>query len=234
MRISKKDLKFLLRFQRFAAFTLAEVLITLAIIGVVAAVTIPSLLNETNDKETVVKLKKIYSDLNAATNYMVAENGPIKSWDWDSGDSTMESIMDGYKKYLKIDKACPFISPFSCYIETNWKALNGNSYFTYFHGGDGYYNILQDGSYIKFYKILDPASYGAQLNNQTPRIEIVVNLNGNKPPNQVGRDVFFFFLTQERGVMPPYYSYVGLTHCDSSSTGTACTGKVLKEDAINY
>ena len=43
------------------AFTLAEVLITLAIIGVVAAMTIPTLISDFQEKVTVTKLQKVYS-----------------------------------------------------------------------------------------------------------------------------------------------------------------------------
>ena len=43
------------------AFTLAEVLITLGIIGVVAAMTLPTVVNKYKEKETVTKLKKFYS-----------------------------------------------------------------------------------------------------------------------------------------------------------------------------
>ena len=45
------------------AFTLAEVLITLAIIGVVAAMTIPTLINNYQKKQTVTQLKKAYTTL---------------------------------------------------------------------------------------------------------------------------------------------------------------------------
>jgi len=45
-------------------FTLAEVLITLGIIGVVAAITIPGLVNHYQKKETANKLKKVYAELN--------------------------------------------------------------------------------------------------------------------------------------------------------------------------
>ena len=59
------------------AFTLAEVLITLVIIGVIAAITIPSLINKTNEQETVVAVKKAYSILSQAYQRIVAENGEI-------------------------------------------------------------------------------------------------------------------------------------------------------------
>ena len=48
------------------AFTLAEVLITLGIIGVVASMTLPALINQTRAKELQTGLKKAYSVLQTA------------------------------------------------------------------------------------------------------------------------------------------------------------------------
>ena len=62
------------------AFTLAEVLITLGIIGVVAALTMPSLIADHREKETVAKLKKVYSTLDNA--YMLARNEHCETADW--------------------------------------------------------------------------------------------------------------------------------------------------------
>ncbi len=62
-------------------FTLAEVLITLAIIGVVAALTIPTVVRNYQKQQTVVKLKKVYSVLNQAFNNSQAENGMYQTWD---------------------------------------------------------------------------------------------------------------------------------------------------------
>lgn len=62
-------------FKKFTAFTLAEVLITLGIIGVVAALTIPALMNQTNDKEFIVAWKKAYSSISNGYNQAVMDNG---------------------------------------------------------------------------------------------------------------------------------------------------------------
>lgn len=48
------------------AFTLAEVLITLGIIGVVAAMTLPTLINSYKKQQTVTHLQKVYTSLNQA------------------------------------------------------------------------------------------------------------------------------------------------------------------------
>ena len=59
-------------------FTLAEVLITLVIVGVIAAMTIPTLMNNTNKQEYVSRLKKTYSTMAQATNRIIAEEGKPK------------------------------------------------------------------------------------------------------------------------------------------------------------
>ncbi len=66
-----------LSIKRFFAFTLAETLIVMGIIGVVAALTIPNLNSSTADKEKVAKLKKVYSNLEDAVGRSEAVYGPM-------------------------------------------------------------------------------------------------------------------------------------------------------------
>lgn len=62
------------------AFTLAEVLITLAIIGVVAAMTIPTLMQKTDRREKVAAVKSSYSQLSQAVKMATALNGNVDKW----------------------------------------------------------------------------------------------------------------------------------------------------------
>lgn len=62
------------------AFTLAEVLIALTIIGVVAAVTIPSLMQAQTEQATVTKVKKYYHVLSQAFDMAVTDYGPPSDW----------------------------------------------------------------------------------------------------------------------------------------------------------
>ncbi len=64
------------------AFTLAEVLITLAIIGIVAAITIPAVVQEYKKKVTSTKLKKFYSVMTQAIKLSEIDNGELLSWDF--------------------------------------------------------------------------------------------------------------------------------------------------------
>jgi len=91
-----------------AAFTLAEVLITLGIIGVVAALTIPSLIANYKDKETIVKLKKVYSVLSQAYQRAVFDNGAPDSWNLvAAGDSQgAQNLANTLNQYLNVGKNC--------------------------------------------------------------------------------------------------------------------------------
>ena len=59
------------------AFTLAEVLITLGIIGVVASMTLPALIQKNNAKALEVAFKKSYSNLYSAFNQVIADGYPV-------------------------------------------------------------------------------------------------------------------------------------------------------------
>ena len=65
-----------------AAFTLAEVLITLGIIGVVAALTIPNVVSNYKKKVVETRLAKLYSVLNQAVELSEEKNGACTTWEW--------------------------------------------------------------------------------------------------------------------------------------------------------
>ena len=92
-------------FRRFKGFTLAEVLITLVIIGVIAAMTIPTLINKTNNHEYISRLKKAYSTMAQATNRIIAEEGNPRA-DIGGWATSTEAIFNMYKKYLNNAKIC--------------------------------------------------------------------------------------------------------------------------------
>ena len=79
-------------------FTLAEVLITLVIIGVIGALTVPALIQNTQKQEYVSALKKAYSTLSQVTQQIIAEEGsPSASGSW---SENLDSLYSAYKKRL--------------------------------------------------------------------------------------------------------------------------------------
>ena len=84
------------------AFTLAETLIVMGIIGVVAAFTIPNVNKNTGRAETVAKVKKIYAELNEAHNRATAVYGPIKTW----SSFSATRYFDRISEFMKLQKNC--------------------------------------------------------------------------------------------------------------------------------
>ncbi len=80
------------------AFTLAEVLITLGIIGVVAAMTLPTLIEKHQKKVVVTRLQKFYTNINQAIKLSEVENGPAQYWN--IGENGQQNGLDFYNKYL--------------------------------------------------------------------------------------------------------------------------------------
>ena len=72
--------------EKFTAFTLAEVIITIGIIGVVAAMTISNLINNYKNNIVETKLKKIYSIMNQAINLSENTNGNLETWDFENAN----------------------------------------------------------------------------------------------------------------------------------------------------
>lgn len=65
------------------AFTLAEILIVLAVIGVISSITVPALMGQTSDKELVARVKRSYSALTEAFDRAEATYGPFYEWSSD-------------------------------------------------------------------------------------------------------------------------------------------------------
>ena len=106
------DTQSFVRQSRKFGFTLAEVLITLGIIGVVAALTIPNITAHYRKKVVETRLAKFYSSINQAIRRSEADNGPVKYWDVLTSteilDENEESTgyvttnnIEWYNKYLK-------------------------------------------------------------------------------------------------------------------------------------
>ena len=148
------------------AFTLAEVLITLGIIGVVAAMTMPSLMQHYKRQQATARIKKFVSVINQAL--ISAENdlGPREDWvkgEEDNSDSAYDFLNTYIKPYIK-----------SADIEK--RTLFGRNMATL---------RFVDGSQMS---IKIGACY-----------DIWYDINGEKGPNEKGKDIFVFILCKNGG-----------------------------------
>ena len=90
------------------AFTLAEVLVTLSIIGVVSALTVPTLTNRISEKQVVEKVKTAYSFLSDAFSKAKMDNGDFETWDISeyntrNGAEKLQSYFEPYFKTISTD-----------------------------------------------------------------------------------------------------------------------------------
>ncbi len=168
-------------------FTLAEVLITLGIIGVVAALTIPTLISNYQEKQTLTKLQKTYSTLKNALELGKVEHGDYDTWSWNQIPVTnAERIKYFWETYgfpnLKVVKKCFPVSD-EC-VDTMY-FLSGTSISNSSTRGAF---ILEDGTSVYTW---------ASSGDFFPHIFIFVDLNGRNKPNIVGKDIFVMYFSPQ-------------------------------------
>ena len=236
MKLTKmSNFKFLK--DRFA-FTLAEVLITLGIIGVVAALTLPTLIQKQTDRANVAKLQKVYSTLSQAYLFAKEEHGEIETWNIiDNNQNSTREIFSYFEPYLKILKKCDNKS--GCWAQET-KSLSGqtaqwsgsNKIGAHFYGF-----TLSDGTNIS----LDIcggnyAYFGLGEKIKPPFVFFWVDVNGNKKPNMLGRDIFGFAI-DKKGLIP-FGAGDNAASCsaqiNNNTAGYGCAYKVITEKTINY
>lgn len=209
------------------AFTLAEVLITLGIIGVVAALTMPSLIGNYKKQQAIQQVKKAYSVLSQAYTRAVADFGDSSEWD----EITPQTAFDYYDTYWK-----PYFqAPVRCYRYSECGYESKTPFFKTKKTADGYEISpnagsensrvllhLNDGTFIM---IITGSGYGDDDRR------ILVDLNGAKLPNRFGNDVFFFLRVNGKGVVPyGYDKSVDEVNSDCSKTGNGymCAAKLMQ------
>lgn len=204
-------------------FTLAEVLITLLIIGVVASIVIPALINDTRDQEYKTAWKKYYAELSHATRLLAINNGgTIK------GLLSDVNIVNTFKPNFNVIKTCDGTT--ECWHDPNkWFEMDNDPKG---YGADRAM-ILNSGVLISFNDVdtnCNLTTYGTPQGKSTCGY-IAVDINGFKKPNMIGRDIYILHI-QENGSTPPAGSigdiwYYGINNCISSS-GYACSASYLK------
>ena len=219
-------------FIRKCAFTLAEILITLGIIGIVAAMTIPTLIHNTKAKEMRTRLLRANSIIQDGIGRMVADEVNI-------GDLLKNRDTETIRLYFK-DGGCLVPQNKS---DGNYKNYAG----THLAGGSAqtiYWPpyCLADGMLLWFATLNDwNSSFDGW--NPTDYTVLIVDINGWKnPPDIWGKDTFFWFYSPEDNRVRPFgkSSYIlkkiissNYYECPGNSETMAESGIGCTEQAIN-
>jgi len=219
-------------------FTLAEVLIALAIIGVVAALTIPGLLLSIQKQQYVSSFKKTYSILSQGALLLADENGGSLAGKY-SSDLAFVNALGKYISFIKVCNAGA--SPGACWHNgvTTWHTLHGDNgwgdptTYTRAIGVDG---VLYRAG-LTFLNCNDSTYVQNGVNLSCGNI--LVDVNGFKGPNIMGRDLFMFHLTKNGKVVPSGAEGIVYQNlCDPSvynaMQGLTCSSKVMETGDINY
>ena len=205
------------------AFTLAEVLITLGIIGVVAALTLPTLIANYQKQVWVNQLKKTYATLNEGVKQIVASEGcttlecaGMRSRWWGT-DFSQSKVRDKFVKAFKLENVFTGNMPSNSIYNYTVYDLSGEEFgdFSDLLAVDEYFMIgtTPDGKILVFqvYGYLGPL--------------VIVDINGLKTPNTLGRDIFVFsmFDYKDTAMITPLYSRLHIDFLVSNdySTGTS-------------
>lgn len=206
-------------------FSLAEVLITLGIIGVVAAMTIPALISNIQDAQLKTAWKKTFSTFSNATSSIMQDN----AWNISSLiTSSNDTIRVLYEPYLRINKSCasPTANGVCWHPDSGWQLLNksaiptsvtGISYLSITSGPAA--DILSDGTFARYIAV--PCSGNTYCGH------IIVDVNGFKPPNIVGKDIFGMFLYPDKLVPFGIPSRGEESTCTATDQGFGCSAYYL-------
>ena len=215
--------------KRVKGFTLAEVLITLGIIGVVAALVSPALVQNTSEQTLTARLKVTLSDVQGALGTMLVQEGVESLFDTDAwGSYNSCAAFAGYLgQYLHINgfQTTCGSSAFSAYysdysapygIDANGAKNTSDTISITGKANDsqrGYVHVItaKNGAVLFIVPNVDQAptqaaknaliAKGCSLFNEAA--DVFIDVNGGEKPNVVGRDLFTFYLG-DNGVLYPF------------------------------
>lgn len=224
------------------AFTLAEVLVTLGIIGVVASMTLPTLIQKQNEKAMIVSLKKFYSDISQAYSLVINNEGTPDTWGMSTNAKiSSKLIFEKFEPYLKKVKKCDYGQENTCFNENiTYKFMRGSSYSAINPFSNFQTFILADGS-IAFFEYINKDCKGSYGSVNDVCFSVYVDINGDKNPNRLGEDYHGFKLTS-KGVVIPHGSVkfndsTSLSFkdtCGKDKSGYGCTAWMLYNENMDY
>lgn len=188
-----------------AAFTLAETLLTLAIIGVIAALTIPTIQDHSDEVKYVAATKKAYAGVTAAAMAVETRHSDMIFWDFSSTKTvdwfkevvnTVPNTGKSEWEHVHLDGSC---GGFNCKITPSFISADGMAWMIGGGKGSGY---------------------------------VIIDTNGELPPNVTGIDQHKFRVGKStNGVDAGVYPDGTPGH---DNDGSWCTYKVIKEDKMPW
>jgi len=195
-----------------SGFTLAEVLITLVITGVIATLTIPSLITNLQDAQYKTTLKKTFSDLIQAQKLILVDNVSFKRLMASNQNDNFRDLLLSKLSYIKkCDAGSIYGNCWSNIKDVGADGLDDNSA-----------AILTNGSFLTF--DYDDSTCSEEYDSSSCGY-ITIDVNGIKKPNQVGKDIFGIWIFEK--TLKPFGSQNDGQSCTSEDNYAGCAAPYL-------
>lgn len=198
-------------------FTLAEVLICIGILGVIAAISLPALQSNVEKQKVGPALMKAINTLEVSSSLALQQNGvrtldQIVKEDENKGKIFGE-ILKNHARFVNIPNS------------VDYAEVSGVEDYTY---------TTKDGIFFMADETKAPTDASTPTRAYSGKVYVVyVDINGIKPPNTIGKDVFLLWL-DTKGVVIPYGSlFYGEYALSPDTWEVVCANKpVFKEPPI--
>ena len=194
------------------AFTLTELLLAMAIIGTITAMTIPNVINNYQRDAYLTKLRKVVNDFTNTVDMLITEEGKQNLLQTSIFTDSTNGLHNFIAHKFKVIKVCDAKAS-GCFASEKYKSISGSS-----------------SSYecdSKSYVLADSAVICVAKN--TSDISVQVDTNGEEGPNIGGRDMFSFKIDSSGNVA------TSSDTCNSSATGDGCLKDILEANwKMNY
>ena len=205
-----------MKINKILAFTLSEVLITMSIVGVVSALTVPTLMKNYQKKAQSVQFRKVVTEFTNAIDLTMTEEGK-NSITTTSIFTDTNGVDNFVNNHLKKIKTCSSNDVGECFSPSNYKSVDGSTNAAMTCDGNSY--VLANSAAIC-------------IKQRDESLEVITDTNGAEKPNVGGRDIFTFYI-QKNGKLSSsgdgdVSNATSVNTCKSYAFGEACLG-VLSE-----
>jgi prepilin-type N-terminal cleavage/methylation domain-containing protein len=219
--------------KKIFGFTLSEVLIVLGVIGVITAMTIPTLMAKVNEAVTIRKVKKFHSMMNQGLRLTVEELGEIDTWELPKSSKERAAAFASYLGN-NIRFAVNYGSgPEQKKYTHTYKWLGSNNKWSTYKSNKDYHILQMDDGGLLIIKVL---SNNCTYTNNDPDLNgdvcaiIFYDVNAERMPNTFGKD-FFEFLIKKDTIIPRSKEQGCST---KSGQGEGCAFYLVYDNNMDY
>lgn len=238
--------------KKIIAFTLAEILIVIGIIGIVAEMVLPGVVADTQKQFYTTQLKKAYSSFNQALTSITIANGCPNDLKCVSSLSSSSTFGDEIANYFKVVKNCGGVDNTGCFVSLTPISFNpAVDYGSVWTDMTSYRFITADGiayRYLWMNCLSSTFNYSSNATGDLQQVcgSVNIDLNNTKLPNKYGKDIFIFYIANGKGAK--LYPLGGIDdnnkgywngttkYCTGTNyNGLYCAARIIEEGwQINY